>query len=127
MREMGNSSKVPAYNTPVKTPRSASPTRSTAEGMADEEVDFEEAVDLGDAPMEETSGGAASGGGKKGRDATGRRLAIRTVTMLAVATLTAAMHTVATRTVVTAAVRMGRTRAPNPNPDPDPDPDPNAG
>ena len=41
--------------------------------MADEEVDFEEAVDLGDAPMEETAAGAASGGGKKGRDATGRR------------------------------------------------------
>ena len=40
--------------------------------MADEEVDFEEAVELGDAPMEETAG-AASGGGKKGRDATGRR------------------------------------------------------
>ena len=50
--------------------------------MADEEVDFEEAVDLGDAPMEETAAGAASGGGKKGRDATGRRLATRTVTML---------------------------------------------
>jgi hypothetical protein len=41
--------------------------------MADEEVDFEEDVDLGDAPMEETAGGAASDGGKKGRDATGRR------------------------------------------------------
>ena len=40
--------------------------------MADEEVDFEEAVELGDAPMEETAG-AASDGGKKGRDATGRR------------------------------------------------------
>ena len=38
--------------------------------MADEEVDFEEAVELGDAPMEET----AASGGKKGRDATGRRL-----------------------------------------------------
>jgi len=42
--------------------------------MADEEVDFEEAVDLGDAPMEESAGS-----GKKGRDATGRRLAIRTL------------------------------------------------
>ena len=37
--------------------------------MADEEVDFEEAVDLGDAPMEESADS-----GKKGRDATGRRL-----------------------------------------------------
>ena len=42
--------------------------------MADEEVDFEEAVDLGDAPMEESAGS-----GKKGRDATGRRLAIHTL------------------------------------------------
>jgi hypothetical protein len=42
--------------------------------MADEEVDFEEAVDLGDAPMEESADS-----GKKGRDATGRRLAIRTL------------------------------------------------
>jgi hypothetical protein len=46
-----------------------------AEGrMADEEVDFEEAVDLGDAPMEESADS-----GKKGRDATGRRFAIRTL------------------------------------------------
>ena len=37
--------------------------------MADEEVDFEEAVELGDAPMEETASS-----NKKGRDATGRRL-----------------------------------------------------
>ena len=37
--------------------------------MADEEVDFEEAVELGDAPMEETASSK-----KKGRDATGRRL-----------------------------------------------------
>ena len=39
--------------------------------MADEEVDFEETVELGDAPMEEA---ASSGSKNKGRDATGRRL-----------------------------------------------------
>mmetsp|Transcript_24350 Transcript_24350/g.49424 ORF Transcript_24350/g.49424 Transcript_24350/m.49424 type:complete len:161 (+) Transcript_24350:51-533(+) len=38
--------------------------------MADEEVDFEETVELGDAPMETT----ASGGRNKKSDATGRRL-----------------------------------------------------
>ena len=39
--------------------------------MQDEEVDFEETVELGDAPMDET---AASAGKSKGRDNTGRRL-----------------------------------------------------
>ena len=65
---------MPAYNTPSKQPRSAIAHAAKAQGMADEEVDFEEAVDLGDAPMEESADS-----GKKGRDATGRRLAIRTL------------------------------------------------
>lgn len=63
---------VRCLTSPAATPTPHRDTR--AEGMADEEVDFEEAVDLGDAPMEESAGS-----GKKGRDATGRRLAIRTL------------------------------------------------
>ena len=57
--------------------------------MADEEVDFEEAVDLGDAPMEESADS-----GKKGRDATGRRLAIRTLCLPWLHFFTAVMRTV---------------------------------
>ena len=63
---------VRCLTSPAATPTPRS--RHARRGMADEEVDFEEAVDLGDAPMEESAGS-----GKKGRDATGRRLAIHTL------------------------------------------------
>ena len=82
--------------------------------MADEEVDFEEAVDLGDAPMEESAGS-----GKKGRDATGRRLAIRTLCLpwLHILLQRCVPNHVHTRRVVTAAFH-GVVSASNPHPPP---------
>ena len=92
--------------------------------MADEEVDFEEAVDLGDAPMEETAGGAASDGGKKGRDATGRRCCGDTSVEMVSLGYTYCGDAYRGHTDCG---YCGSSWAHIPNPAPDPDPDPNAG